>query len=418
MGNGIEMSIYSATNRRKERSHSLHIGVDVPLLIGIITLLIIGLIFVYSSSWEFAVQQDYEPSYFLKRQLLFTGIGSIGAVIAFLVDYRRLRKLIPWMVVFTLLLLLFVSVVLGEFRLGARRTLYQGSIQPSELAKLVIVMYLAFWLNAKQKYLNTRSWALLPLMLVVGAFCGLIFIQPDLSATVTVFFLGILMFFLGGADLDQLWKLALIAVVAGIFALIFSSTAQIRIGEFLSGMRNPAEGSYHVIRAIEGIVKGGLFGVGIGKSTVKFTGLPFAPTDSIFAVIAEEKGLLGAITIVLLYLVILWRGVYISNHAPDMVGKLIASGIAFWILLEAVINIGVMVNLLPFAGNALPLISYGGSSLVTVMTGLGLMMGVARVNSIKMDEQEGRSLNAVVDLRGDDGWRNVSRSRRSTSHEN
>jgi len=412
------MSIYSATNRRKERSHSLHIGVDVPLLIGIITLLIIGLIFVYSSSWEFAVQQDYEPSYFLKRQLLFTGIGSIGAVIAFLVDYRRLRKLIPWMVVFTLLLLLFVSVVLGEFRLGARRTLYQGSIQPSELAKLVIVMYLAFWLNAKQKYLNTRSWALLPLMLVVGAFCGLIFIQPDLSATVTVFFLGILMFFLGGADLDQLWKLALIAVVAGIFALIFSSTAQIRIGEFLSGMRNPAEGSYHVIRAIEGIVKGGLFGVGIGKSTVKFTGLPFAPTDSIFAVIAEEKGLLGAITIVLLYLVILWRGVYISNHAPDMVGKLIASGIAFWILLEAVINIGVMVNLLPFAGNALPLISYGGSSLVTVMTGLGLMMGVARVNSIKMDEQEGRSLNAVVDLRGDDGWRNVSRSRRSTSHEN
>jgi len=417
MGKSADMSIHTTAIRTNKKTHSLQLGVDVPLLICVITLLIIGLVFVYSSSWEFAVQQEYEPSYFLKRQLLFTVIGIAGATIAFLIDYHRLRKLVPWLVVFTLALLFFVTVVLGEFRLGARRALFQGSIQPSELAKLVIILYLAFWLNAKRKYLNTRSWALLPLMLVVSVFCGLIFIQPDLSATITIFALGTLMFFLGGADLGQIWKLALIAVIAGILALIFSSTAQDRIGEFLSGLKDPAQGSYHVIRAIEGIVKGGLFGVGIGKSTVKFTGLPFAPTDSIFAVIAEEKGLLGAITIVLLYLMILWRGIHIANRAPDQVGKLIASGIIFWILLEAVINIGVMVNLLPFAGNALPLISYGGSSLVTILTGLGMVMGVARITFRKKDEQEGRPLNAVVDLRGDDGWRSVSRTRRSASNE-
>lgn len=401
-----------------KKPHTLHLGIDVPLLICVIVILIIGLIFVYSSSWEFAVQQDYEPSYFLKRQLLFSGIGIMGAIVAFFLDYHRLQKIIPWLVIFTLVSLFFVTVALGEFRLGARRALFQGSIQPSELAKLIIIIYLAFWLHAKRKYLNTRSWALLPLMLVVGAFCGLIFIQPDLSATVTVFALGALMFFLGGADLSQIWKLALIAVIAGILALMISSTAQVRISEFLTGLSDPTHGSYHVIRAIEGIVKGGLFGVGIGKSTVKFTGLPFAPTDSIFAVIAEEKGLLGAIAIVLLYLVILWRGIHIANRAIDQVGKLIASGITFWIMLEAIINIGVMVNLLPFAGNALPLISYGGSSLVTVLTGLGMVMGVARITSRKKDEQEGRPLNAVVDLRGDDGWRNISRPRRSAINEN
>ena len=410
------MTMNTSMNKPKKKPHLLHLGVDVPLLICVVTLLAIGLVFVYSASWEFAVQQDNEPSYFLKRQLLFAIVGGAGAVIAFFLDYRRLRKLVIPLVALTLLALFLVGFVIGEARLGARRSLLQGSIQPSELAKLVIIIYLAFWLNDKKDYLNSNNWGILFLMVVIGVFCSLILIQPDLSATITVFIMGAVMFFLGGADINQLPKLFLIALACGLLALIFSSTGQQRLVEFISGLRDPAQGSYHIIRAIEGIVKGGIFGVGIGKSTVKFTGLPFAPTDSIFAVIVEEKGLLGATVLVLLYLMILWRGIYIAKRAPDGVGRLLASGITIWILLEATINICVMLNMLPFAGNALPLISYGGSSLATVLTGIGMIMGVSRVTMQQKDELEGRPLNAVVDLRRDDGWRGVSGARRPANY--
>jgi cell division protein FtsW len=400
------------------KPHSLYLGIDVPLFICIISLLAIGLVFVYSASWEFAVQQDKEPSYFLKRQLLFALIGIAGAAFAFFLDYRRLRKLVVPLVILTLLSLVLVGFFLGESRLGARRSLFEGSIQPSELAKLVIIIYLAFWLNDKKDYLNSNDWGILFLMIVIGAFCSLILIQPDLSATVTVFLIGAMMFFLGGADLKQIPKLLLIAVICGAIALIFSSTGQQRLMDYFSGIKDPAQGSYHIIRAIEGIVKGGVFGVGIGKSTVKFTGLPFAPTDSIFAVIVEELGLLGATVVILLYVVILWRGITIARKAPDSVGKLLAGGITIWIFLEAMINICVMVNLLPFAGNALPLISYGGSSLATILMGLGMVMGVSRVTNQQKNELEGRAIDAAVDLRRNDGWRSVSGTRRPANSGN
>lgn len=403
---------------QSRKPHSLYLGIDVPLFICIISLLAIGLVFVYSASWEFAVQQDKEPSYFLRRQLIFALIGMAMAAFAFFLDYRRLRKLVVPLVILTLVALILVGFFLGESRLGARRSLFEGSIQPSELAKLVIIIYLAFWLTDKKDFLNSNNWGIIFLMVVIGTFCSLILIQPDLSAAITVFLIGAMMFFLGGADLKQIPKLLLIAVICGIIALVFSSTGQQRLVDYFSGIKDPAQGSYHIIRAIEGIVKGGLFGVGIGKSTVKFTGLPFAPTDSIFAVIVEEMGLLGATILLLLYVVILWRGITIARKAPDAVGRLIAGGITIWVFLEAMINICVMVNLLPFAGNALPLVSYGGSSLVTVLMGLGMVMGVSRVTNQQKNELEGRAIDAAVDLRRDDGWRNISGTRRPANFGN
>jgi cell division protein FtsW len=280
------------------------------------------------------------------------------------------------------------------------------------MAKLIIIIYLTYWLSSKQEYLNSISFGLLPLMIILGIFCGLILLQPDLSAAITIYLLGGLMFFLGGADINQIVKVLGVALAAGLIVVFILPTGRERVSEFLMGLQDPAQGSYHIIRSIEGIVKGGLFGVGIGKSTVKFTGLPFAPTDSIFAVIVEEKGLVGATVVILLYVLLLWRGITIANRAVDLEGKLLASGIAIWIFLEALINISVMVNLIPFAGNALPLISSGGSSLVTVLTGIGLIMGVSRFTNKQKEDLEGRPLNAVVDLRRDDGWRGVSRSRR------
>jgi len=394
----------------KKKAHALYLGVDVPLLLCTATLLAVGLLFVYSASWEFALQMDQQPAYFLQRQMLFALVGISFALIAFFLDYHRIRKFVIPMVIIIIVLLLISG--LGESRFGAHRSLIQGSIQPSEMAKLIIIIYLTYWLSSKQEYLNSISFGLLPLMIILGIFCGLILLQPDLSAAITIYLLGGLMFFLGGADINQIVKVLGVALAAGLIVVFILPTGRERVSEFLMGLQDPAQGSYHIIRSIEGIVKGGLFGVGIGKSTVKFTGLPFAPTDSIFAVIVEEKGLVGATVVILLYVLLLWRGITIANRAVDLEGKLLASGIAIWIFLEALINISVMVNLIPFAGNALPLISSGGSSLVTVLTGIGLIMGVSRFTNKQKEDLEGRPLNAVVDLRRDDGWRGVSRSRR------
>jgi cell division protein FtsW len=162
-------------------------------------------------------------------------------------------------------------------------------------------------------------------------------------------------------------------------------------------------------------VNGGVFGVGIGRANTKFTGLPVAPTDSIFSVIAEETGIVGASFVIILFILFLWRGLTIAKNSPDLLGRLLAASISIWIFLEAFINMSVLVNLLPFAGNALPFISYGGSNLTVVLTGVGIIMSVARQTAIKTNQEEGRPLNAVVSMRRDDGWRSVSRSRRSSS---
>jgi len=163
------------------------------------------------------------------------------------------------------------------------------------------------------------------------------------------------------------------------------------------------------------VIKGGFFGVGLGQADTKLTGLPFAPTDSIFAVIAEELGLFGSMLLMGLYAALVWRGLVIARRAPDMLGTLLAAGVTFWIGIEALINMAVMVGLMPFAGNALPFISAGGSNLVSVLSAVGIMLNISRQSgeSVKTDDNDWRSFGAVVDLRRGNGRRSVSRPRRS-----
>jgi len=195
----------------------------------------------------------------------------------------------------------------------------------------------------------------------------------------------------------------------------FSATGQDRVGSFLTGFQDPIHSSYHVQRSLEAVIKGGIFGVGLGQADTKLTGLPFAPTDSIFAVVVEELGLFGAVLLMILYAALLWRGLVIARRAPDMLGTLLASGITFWIGMEALINMAVMVGLMPFAGNALPFISAGGSNLVSMLCGIGIMLNISRQSGkgVRKEENEWRSFGAVIDLRRRNGRRSVSRPRRS-----
>lgn len=400
-----------ASTSRSSRVAQLKI--DVPLLLVVITLLIFGLIMVYSASYDYSASWYGDPTTIFTRQLIWLAFGVVIALVLTFMDYHYWNQLAVLAMGATILLLLGVLFI-NEVLNGASRTIYRGSVQPSELAKLVTIIYLSVWLFAKQKQLDNISFGLIPLAAILGFLGGLIVIQPDLSATVTIIVLGGLMFFLAGGDLRQIGLLLVVALVVGWVVVQVSPTGSQRITDYIAGVKDPTEGSYHVRRAFEAFVKGGWFGVGLGKAETKLTGLPVPPTDSIFAVVGEETGVMGALAMVGLYVAFLWRGLTISRRAPDGLGALLAAGLSLWIAWEAFVNMAVMVNLLPFAGNALPLISAGGSNLVVTLAAIGILMNISRLSE-KRREDDGKLFHAVVNLRGRDRRRSVSGAGRVAS---
>lgn len=389
----------------------VRLGVDVPLLLVVCSLVVIGLLMVYSASWNYALRSGQPPGYVLSRQILWVLIGSgIGFFLTFLNYHRFQRLIIPIMGI--TLLMLFI-VLFNDGSAGPTRTLFRSSIQPSELAKLVVIIYLSVWLYSKREQLNHISLGLFPIMVILGITSGLILLEPDISAAATIVILGGILFFLAGGELRQIVLVVAVGVMLGILIVTISDTGRQRLTDYTSGLQQPEHASYHVKRSMEAVVRGGLFGVGIGKGTTKFTGLPVPWTDSIFAVIAEETGLLGAALVVFLYLFFLWRGLLIAQRAPDLLGRLLASGITIWVAMEALINIGVMVNVIPFAGNALPLMSAGGSSMTMTLAGIGILINISRLSAKQTSAEEGRTFGAVIDLRRRDWRRRVPRDRRS-----
>ena len=387
-------------------------AVDFPLLLIMIAILVFGLLMVFSASWDFSLGTYGDAMYMFYRQVLWMVMGVLAAVLLSRLDYHNWRRLSVWVMLVTIILLSLV-LFLNDKRLGAVRSIFGGSIQPSELAKVITVIYLSVWIHSKREQLHDIQWGLIPLAVILGIIGGLIYIQPDLSAAATVLMLGGLLFFLGGGDLKQIIFLLIIAIIVGVLVVQVSATGQDRVGAYLSGIKDPTQASYHVRRSFEAIVKGGWFGVGIGRANTKLTGLPVPPTDSIFAVIAEELGLVGAAGTVLLYILLIWRGLRIADKAPDLLGSLLASGLTFWIAMEAIINMLVMVGLLPFAGNALPFISAGGSNLVASLTAIGILMNVSRQIEPQAESEEWRNFGATTDLRGRNRRRGLSRISRS-----
>ncbi len=405
MNENLKSSVIRPTGKKL----SFKDNFDFPLLIIVICLFAVGLLMVYSASWQYARFQGYSEYGTVLRQLGIGVIGIIGTIIITFIDYHRYRR---WVVIAMIAIIVLLIAVLFFGQTDAstpRRGLFSGSVQPSEFAKLMIIIYLSFWLDSKKEAINKFSFGLVPLAAIVGGTAGLILAQPDVSAAATTIVLGGILFFIAGGKIQQILLVVGITAILGFFVVKVSSTASTRLQDYWMGIQNPEQASDHVKWSLEAIINGGVFGVGIGRSTTKFIGLPVASTDSIFAVIAEETGLVGAFAILSLYIAFIWRGLVIAHRAKDNLGKWLASGITIWIAMEAAINTGVLVNLLPFAGNALPFISSGGSSLVTVFAGVGLLFGIARQSKLDIGVSERNEPHAVVDLRRGDRRRSVSR---------
>ncbi len=395
-------------------------NVDMPLLVTVIALAIFGLLMLYSASAsqysataKYTAEFDQTPSYLILKQTLILILGSGLAFFIVRMDYHLWQRYALWVMVVAIVGLIAV-LVKGAVILGSMRGLFSGSVQPAELAKLATIVYLSVWLYHKRDYLHDIQLGLIPLAIILGIMGGLIFQQPDISAAGTVFLIGGLLFFLAGGDIRQIVIFMIVALLVGFVVVKFSATGQSRMEPYLAGLKDPLQSDYQVLRALEGIIRGGLFGVGIGHSSIAVTGIPFATSDSIFAVIVEELGLFGALITVGLYALILWRGMKIAAKAPDSLGSLLAAGLTLWIVIEAFIHMSGMAGLLPAAGNVLPFISQGGSNLVTAIIAIGILLSISRqTNKVGPVAEEWRSYGASVDLRRRDRRRRVSRSRRA-----
>ncbi len=405
--------------KQRQDSNSFLLGFDMPLLISMVALIVFGMLMLFSASWDFSLGAYDDAMYMFNRQLTWLGAGLVIAIFLAFFDYHYWRNLVVPAMAVTILLLIIILLTNG-IRFGAKRAFFDGSAQPSELAKLISILYLAVWLYAKRQFLQDMSLGLVPLGVILGVVGGLIYQQPDLSAAATVIILGGVLFFLAGGDLKQIGGLLIVASLAAWFVSSVSLTGRERVSDFLAGIKDPLQASYHVRRSFEAIVNGGWFGAGLGQSQSKLTGLPVPPTDSVFAVVVEELGLVGAVALIGLYAALVWRGFVVARRAPDMLGTLIASGLVIWIAFEAIINMAVMVGLLPFAGNALPFVSAGGSNLVATLAALGIVLNISRQAGRLSPEDQldiRRSYSAVVDLRGRNGRRGLSRARRSRTVE-
>ncbi len=384
-------------------------GLDLPLLVVVIILAVFGIVMVYSASADWSFQTTDSETTIFVRQLLWLAVGSGALLFLVWMDYHWLRKLAIPMMLVTLVLLVLVLFGADE-RYGAVRSLMGGSVQPSELAKISLVIYLAIWLyNRSDQIRQIRLW-ILPLGVIMGVLGGLILLQPDLSAVMTIVILGSLMIFLAGGGGKQLFIVLGLGTIVGLILLrsgLFP-TGPDRLGSYLGGLENPLNYSPHVRLALQAFIRGGWFGVGIGMSQLKLIGLPFPHTDSIYAVVGEELGVVGAAALMSMYLLLGWRGLVIARRAPDKLGALLASGLSIWLVTEAFINMLVMVGLMPFAGNALPFMSAGGSSLIMSLAAIGIILNVSR-QSVRHKPGEERLSYAAVDLRRRDRRRRVSR---------
>lgn len=382
----------AAINVVKKRSTSLLAGrnkfaFDYWLLLATAALLVIGFLMVYSTTFDLGDRFESNPVYFLTRQLVAMGLGIAIIVVLMQFDYHILRYFSLPLIAFTGVVL-FLMLIFGQVdEYGAIRTLSQGSYQPSELAKLATILYIAHWLQSKGDRIKQINYGLIPFSIITGLMFGLIVFQPALSAAILIVLISFTLFFVAGADLKQVVVAGGLALVVVVFMMLTLPHASQRIDDYMVAFRDPQQASYQVKQALAALANGGYFGVGLGKGDQKFGPLPLAHTDGVFAILGEETGLLGSVAVVLLLGFLAWRGFRVATRARDTYGFLLAVGVTVWISYQALINIAVITAVIPFTGMPMPFLSYGGSSMLMTLIGVGILLNVSR------DAALGRQVN-------------------------
>ena len=366
---------------------------DQPLLWSIIALIVIGTVMLYSSSTSLSLAKTSSQTgtYFLVAHLkrLIIGILALGFFMVF--DYRKLKSLATFLIVIAVMLLVYTKgwyLIKGYSTPG--RWLYLGafSFQTSDIARIALIIYLAAFMAKKKHQLHDFYSGFFPPLLVMSLLIGLILIQPDFSTGVMLCIIGTMMLFIGGARFIQLTAAGAVAALITVPLMLSVPYSRSRIMSWLSGNEDVVGTGYQITQSLISLGNGGLFGKGLGNSIAKNQFLPTPHTDFILSIIGEETGLIGVLILLTLFLIIYQRGIKIAKESNDSFGVLLALGLSFSIILYAFVNAAVVTNIVPVPGLPIPLISYGGSSLLTNMIALGILLNISQSKRSVTHDQE------------------------------
>ena len=351
-----------------------------PLILGItLALSLGGLVMVFSASGVVAEPKHMDSTYYLQRQIVWMFLGFVVLLVGAQVPYGEWKRWVPLICVSCMVGLLLVLAIGPQIN-GSRRWLTFGffSIQPTEMAKLAVVLYLASFLSNPNRRVTDWIRGFLPPIVIVGSLCGLILVEPDLGSTVVISLVFVCMMYLAGARLRHLVYLGIPLVMGFLSLILMSPERWERFTTFVNPFQDRQGAGYQLVQSIIALENGGFFGVGLGQGKQKLLYLPEGHTDFVLALIGEELGLIGTVGLMALFAVLVCKGFRVAALAPDVFGRYLALGITLLLGIQALINAGVVSGMLPTKGLTLPLVSYGGSSLLTTMLAIGILLSIAR----------------------------------------
>ncbi|WMM23357.1 putative lipid II flippase FtsW [Tissierella sp. MB52-C2] len=366
----------------KKKSVEKKKAVDFSLLMSALVLVFIGIVMVFSSSWPEAMQDFGNGYYFLRKQVIAAAIGLCGMLVCMNIDYRVWKKYSTLIYIVALTLGALIFTPLGVSLKGARRWINLGftTFMPSDAIKIGSIIFFANFLSNKKKDIATLRQGTIPALIIIGISCGAIYVQKDLGTTLTLAGTLMSMFFIAGMNLYHLIFMGAGAVGLASLALMGPHNAyrRNRITAFRDPFAYKLDIGWQAVQSLYALGSGGLFGLGLGKSRQKFFYIPESYNDFIFSIIGEELGFLGTLTVILLFLLLVWRGVRIALSINDTFGCYLATGITALITIQTIIHIAVVTSSIPTTGITLPLISYGGTSLMVYMSAVGILLNISR----------------------------------------
>lgn len=355
-------------------------SVDLTLLMCVVLLVFVGVMMVFSSSYYYAMAIWENKFLFLKKELFWVVTGFIAMFITMNVDYRKWRKLSWPLFILSIILMLLLFTPLGVKLNGARRWLDIGptTLMPSEFAKLAIIVFVSDQLVLRRRYLHLFKEGLLPFLGLIGLYAGLIILQPNLSTAITISLVIIAMIYVAGVRMSHLLGLGMTGAAAITVAIATSDYRMRRFTTFLDPFKDTKGDGYQVVQSLYALGTGGMFGVGLGQSTLNKLYIPEPQNDFIFATIGEELGWIGGVVIIMIFLTLIYRGIKIAMNAPDLFGTLMATGISALISIQVMINLAVATSSMPVTGLPLPFISYGGNFLFLLLALMGILLNISK----------------------------------------
>lgn len=357
---------------------------DFLIFMAVLILLSMGLVMVLSASYYFVDIRFKDSFKIIKGQLVFAVIGVIGMLAAANFDYRKLSKFGVILMVISIVMLVLCKVPgIGIERNGSARWINLGitEFQPSELAKLSIILFFSNSLSRRKDQLNSFFRGFMPYILLLGLVAGLILIETHLSGTIIISSVAIILLFSAGAKLRHLFILATPAVAGLTVVALFTDYMNDRIQSFINPWKDSSGDGWQIVQGLYAIGSGGIFGRGLGRSLQKFLYIPEPHNDYIFAILAEELGFIGVLAVLFLFLVLIWRGIKVALNAPDTFGSLVAVGITSLIGVQSLFNIAVVTKAVPSTGVSLPFFSYGGTALVLFLVEMGILLNISRYSN-------------------------------------